>query len=233
MNRFEIAILRILVKRQDSLRVSSVIEGFPDYYLDHVLLAMSNLNYRSYIFFSTYDSVVHISLNADKRREVLEIVDPFSDPQHIVKNEQVDPVAFWHQSADNNVKNKKGKRFFTTAIRSPLTIRAAAVVSFFILGSMSIVGVLPAGDNFTNLNFNHGINPIKQIPMVFERASHQYELSKYQWYSSDDVATNHTLFAGHNHPGMTPSSHQSLIPNHLQRISYYCNKYRIQSDLND
>jgi hypothetical protein len=225
VNRFELAILRILVKRQDSLRVSSVIEGFPDYYLDHVLLAMSNLNYRSYIFFSTYDSVVHISLNADKRREVLEIVDPFSDPQNSAKSEQVDPVAFHHQNADTNAKNKKGKRFFT-AIKSPLTIQSAAVVCFFILGSMSLVGVLPAGDNFTNLNFNHGI-PIKQIPMVFERASHQHELSKYQWYSSDDLATNHTLFAGHNHPGMNPSSHQSLIADHLQRISYYCNKYRI------
>ena len=98
-----------------------MIEGFPDYYLDHVLLAMSNLNYRSYIFFSTYDSVVHISLNADKRREVLEIVDPFSDPQHIVKNEQVDPVAFRHQSADNNVKNKRGKRFFISLFEKELT----------------------------------------------------------------------------------------------------------------
>jgi hypothetical protein len=225
VNRFELAILRILIKRRDSLRISSLIEGFPDYYLDHVLLAMSNLNYRSYVLFSTYDSEVHISLNANKRREVLEIVDPFSDPQRSVKSEQVEPVAFYHQNADNNGKNKKSKRFFTTAIKSPLTIKTAAVVSFFILGFMSIVAVLPAGDNFTNLNFNHGINPSK--------SSYQYELTKYQWYSSDDGATNYTMFAGHKHPGANPSSHQSLSSDHLQRISYYCNKYGIHSDLND
>jgi len=230
VNRFELAIVRVLVKRQDSLRVSSLIEGFPDYYLDHILLAMSNLNYKGYIFFSTYDSVVHISLKADKRREVLEIVDPFSDSHSIVKSEHVDPVAFYHHNADNNAKNKNGKRFFSTAISSLLTIKTAAVGSFFVLGLMSIVGVLPAGDNFTNLNFNHGTSPIKQIPTALEPASHQYELSKYQRHSNDDEATNHTLFAEHTHPGMNSSSHQSLIPNHLQRISYYCNKYRIQSD---
>lgn len=227
MNRFELAILRILVKRRDSLRISSLIEGFPDYYLDHVLLAMSNLNYRSYVLFSTYDSEVHISLNADKKREILEIVDPFLDPQRSVKSEQVDPVSFYHQNADNNGENKKSKRFFTTAIKSPLTIKTAAVVSFFILGFMSIVAVLPAGDNFTNLNFDHGINPSKP--------SYKYELTKYQWYSSDPGATNYTLFTGHNHPaGMNTSSHQALSSSdHLQRISYYCNKYGIHSDLSD
>lgn len=68
---------------------------------------MSNLNYRSYVLVSTYDSKVHMSLNTDKRREVLDIVDPFSDPQHSVKSEQVDPVASYNQNVGNNEKNKK------------------------------------------------------------------------------------------------------------------------------
>lgn len=122
---------------------------------------------KAIFFFYLWLSGTYI-LKAGKRREVLEIVDPFSDSHSIVKSEHVDPVAFYHHNVDNNAKNKNGKRFFSTAIRWPLTIKTAAVGSFFVLGLMSIVGVLPAGDNFTNLNFNHGTSPIKQIPMALE-----------------------------------------------------------------
>ena len=51
-NRFEMSIVGILAKKRDAVRISSLVEGFPDYYLEQVLLAISNLNYRGYILFS-------------------------------------------------------------------------------------------------------------------------------------------------------------------------------------
>ncbi|HET7147231.1 MAG TPA: hypothetical protein VFI73_01920 [Candidatus Nitrosopolaris sp.] len=57
-------------------------------------------------------------------------------------------------------------------VSSPLTIKTAVVISFFILGLIGIVEVLPAGDIFTNLNFNHGITP--------SMSDNQYEPTKFQ-----------------------------------------------------
>ena len=82
MNRFEISILRILAKKQNAIRISSLIEGFPDYYIDSVLQAMSNLNYQGYISFfnDNNSSEVRVLLNKDKRKEVLNIIDPLPNP---------------------------------------------------------------------------------------------------------------------------------------------------------
>ena len=82
MNRFEISILRILAKKQNAIRISSLIEGFPDYYIDSVLQAISNLNYQGYISFfnDNNSSEVRVLLNKDKRKEVLKIIDPLPNP---------------------------------------------------------------------------------------------------------------------------------------------------------
>ena len=76
-NRFEMSIVGILAKKCDAVRISSLVEGFPDYYLEQVLLAISNLNYRGYILFSDLNTLhIRVYLNQEKREEVLKIIDP-------------------------------------------------------------------------------------------------------------------------------------------------------------
>jgi hypothetical protein len=67
-NRFEISIVRILAKKREAMRISSLVEGFPDYYLEEVLEAISSLNYQGYILFSDLNTHhPRAYLNADKR----------------------------------------------------------------------------------------------------------------------------------------------------------------------
>jgi hypothetical protein len=76
-NRFEMSIVCILAKKRDAVRISSLVEGFPDYYLEQVLLAISSLNYRGYILFSDLNTPhTRVYLNQEKREEVLKIIDP-------------------------------------------------------------------------------------------------------------------------------------------------------------
>ena len=75
MDIYEIAVLRILVKKHNPIKVSSLVNGFPDNSEDYVLRAVSNLHFLGYI--SVYDSLPqHISLTKDMRKEVLKIVNP-------------------------------------------------------------------------------------------------------------------------------------------------------------
>jgi len=88
LNTFEVSILRILAKKHNPMRISYLIDGFPDYYIDNVLLAISNLNYQDYISFSHHNnsSEVLVFLNKGKRKEVLKIIDPLPNPMFLAQS---------------------------------------------------------------------------------------------------------------------------------------------------
>lgn len=59
------------------MKVSNLVDGFPDDSEDYVLQAVSNLQFRGYV--SVYGSLhEYISLNKNLKKEVLRIVDPCS-----------------------------------------------------------------------------------------------------------------------------------------------------------
>ncbi len=71
VNIYEIAVLRILVKKHHLMKVSNLVNGFPDNSGDNVLQAISKLHFLGYI--SVYDTPVqYISLSKDTRKEVPE-----------------------------------------------------------------------------------------------------------------------------------------------------------------
>ena len=75
MDRYEIAVLRILVKSHHPMTVSNLVDGFPDYSENNVLQAVSKLHLLGYV--SVHDSLPeYISLNKNTKKEVLRIVDP-------------------------------------------------------------------------------------------------------------------------------------------------------------
>ena len=75
MNQYEIAILRILLKSASMLKVSQIVNGFPDDLQEEARLAISNLvglGYLSTVEISSGE--ICASLKKEKRREVLDII---------------------------------------------------------------------------------------------------------------------------------------------------------------
>ncbi|MDQ3835701.1 MAG: hypothetical protein M3270_02030 [Thermoproteota archaeon] len=76
MNAFEVAILRVLIKRQQPVKLSALVSGFPDDCEDGVLSAVSNLKLHGYIILNDYQPNGDVLINRERRREILRIVDP-------------------------------------------------------------------------------------------------------------------------------------------------------------
>jgi hypothetical protein len=169
-NRFEMSIVRILVKKRDAVRISSLIEGFPDYYSEQVLLAISSLNYRGYILFSDLNTPhIRVYLNLDKREEVLEIIDP---------------LPTLTPAKDINSHNNVVERAV-----NPIIIRSIAVFSLIVFGFLSTLGIAEfSGENqATNVPYNDRY--LLKNHNDFEKPV------KYQWYSDKeyDRGTNSSL----------------------------------------
>ncbi len=76
MDTFEVAVLRILIKRQQQpLKLSVLVSGFPDDCEDSVLSAISSLRLQGYITLDDYQPNGYLSINKDRRKEILQIVD--------------------------------------------------------------------------------------------------------------------------------------------------------------
>src|SRR5215207_2216128 len=133
-NRFEMSIVRILAKKRDAVRISSLIEGFPDYYSEQVLLAISSLNYRGYILFSDINTpYIRVYLNEEKREEVLKIIDP-------LPNLTLAKDIHSHNSNTERVVN-------------PVIIRSIAVFSLIVFGFISTLGIAEfSGEDFSGEN---------------------------------------------------------------------------------
>src|SRR5919199_2614846 len=75
VNAFEVAILRVLIKRQQPLKLSALVNGFPDDSEDNVFSAISSLKLHGYIILNDYQPHGYVSINRDRRKEILQIVD--------------------------------------------------------------------------------------------------------------------------------------------------------------
>src|SRR5919109_2287436 len=124
MNPYEIAILRILVKRQAPIKVSDLISGFPDDSGGRVLHAISNLHSSGYVLVhgAPFDS--YLLLTKDKRKEAIKIISP-----NISNDNQVRGSSYSEQVAVT--PSVKDKTFVLLAIGiaalSIMTISALAI----------------------------------------------------------------------------------------------------------
>jgi hypothetical protein len=125
VNTFEVAVLRILIKRQQQpLKLSVLVSGFPDDCEDSVLSAISSLRLQGYIMLDDYQPNGYVSINRERRKEILQIVD--SD---INSNNPIGP----HIKEDHTGPHIKEKRSFGQ-------IRAVAISSLLILGLVIALG---------------------------------------------------------------------------------------------
>jgi len=131
MNDFEVAILRVLIKRQQPVKLSILVGGFPDDCEDGVLSAVSNLRLRGYIILNDYQPNGYVSINRDQRKEILQIVDPDQISSDKLESSNANKN-YYHTS----VPTDKKKRFdqVITRFATSQTARTVVVSSLIIVG---------------------------------------------------------------------------------------------------
>ena len=133
MNTFEVAVLRVLIKRQQPLKLSTLVSGFPDDSEDNVLSAVSNLKFQGYLVLDDYQPNGYVSINRERRKEILQIVDSdirlhkFQSP-HVKEKDGVP------------IPGKKSPLQVTARHLNTRGIRAVAVSSLLIVGLVSAIG---------------------------------------------------------------------------------------------
>jgi hypothetical protein len=144
---YEIAVLRILVKKHNPIKVSNLVNGFPDNSEYYVLRAVSNLHFLGYI--SVYDFLPqHISLIKDMRKEVLKIVNPKLNENSQAKQYHSNKTVVNSNGVTNpdEIKNNK-----TTNSRPVVVTRSIALAVILIgsvlAGGASILGYVPMANN--------------------------------------------------------------------------------------
>ena len=133
MNTFEVAVLRVLIKRQQPLKLSTLVSGFPDDSEDNVLSAVSSLKLQGYLVLDDYQPNGYLSINRERRKEILQIVD--SDI-HLHKFESP-PV---EEKDGIPIPGKKSPLQVTAGHLNTPGIRTIAVSSLLIVGLVSAIG---------------------------------------------------------------------------------------------
>ncbi|MGH9975815.1 MAG: hypothetical protein ACRD8Z_08280, partial [Nitrososphaeraceae archaeon] len=75
MKSEEIAVLRILYKHKGLLKLSKLIDGFPDESRSRVVEAVTSLQLQSFLSITDCSSVLHISINRQARTTVFELLE--------------------------------------------------------------------------------------------------------------------------------------------------------------
>jgi hypothetical protein len=156
VNIFEVAVLRILIKRQQPMKLSTLVSGFPDDCEDGVLSAVSGLKLQGYVLLDDYQPNGYVSINRERRKEVLQIVD--SD----IYSHQLE-APHTEEKSSLSVKEKKG--FAQAAARYPISqgIRAVAISALLVFGLISALGIsMPATSPDTEFVAYHQYAPYKK-----------------------------------------------------------------------
>jgi hypothetical protein len=140
VNTFEVAVLRILIKRQQPLKLSTLVSGFPDDCEDNVLSAVSSLKLHGFVALDDYQPNGDVSINRERRKEILQIVDSDIYSHDIVQAPHTNENS-------NNDSNSIRESFLhiITRHQNSQVIRAMAISSLLIVGIISAIGIsMPA-----------------------------------------------------------------------------------------
>ena len=129
------------------MKVSNLVNGFPDNSGDNVLQAISKLHFLGYI--SVYDTPVqYISLSKDTRKEVLKIVNPDLNEesrtkQYFFSQHVVDPLV--SKNVDEPKNNKRIN--LRPLVQTGTIVLAAIVIGSVIATGASLLQYLPVANN--------------------------------------------------------------------------------------
>jgi hypothetical protein len=134
MNTYEVAVLRILIKRQQPLKLSSLISGFPDDSEDSVLSAVSSLRLDGYIALNDYQPNGYVSVNRERRKEILQIVSPD------IKSDELEDLRTKKNPHNSVSFEKRPFGHIITTYPISQTIKTIAISSILIFGFVFALG---------------------------------------------------------------------------------------------
>ncbi|MFL6511895.1 MAG: hypothetical protein ACJ70X_03020 [Nitrososphaera sp.] len=174
MNAFELAILRVLIKRQQPVKLSTLVSGFPDDCEDGVLSAVSSLRLHGYINLNDYQLNGHVAINRERRKEILRIVDP------TITSDELEVLETNKNNYNGAPLNKKS---FGHIISNYATSQKARTIA---ISSLVIVGIIFAlGSNMPSTSPDTG-------PMIY------YQHTPYKKWAGNAYGANEHE-GGNNH----------------------------------
>ena len=132
MNTFEVAVLRVLIKRQQPLKLSALISGFPDDAEDNVLSAVSSLKLCGYLVLDDYQPNGYVSVNRERRKEILHIV---SSDIHSDRSEGP------YTKEEDSIPGEKSPPQIISRHKISPGNKAIAISSLLIVGLVSTIGI--------------------------------------------------------------------------------------------
>jgi hypothetical protein len=150
MKSEEIAVLRILFKHKGLLKLSKLIDGFPDESKSRVIEAVSSLQLQSFLSITDCSSVLHISINRQARRTILELLEGDSErssgaevpKNHIHLNRQFQlkhASSGFDTSYKSDLRTINVKNLWSRLPQRALKLSTVLVCSFVVLGTFAIL----------------------------------------------------------------------------------------------
>jgi hypothetical protein len=135
VNTFEVAVLRILIKRQQPLKLSTLVSGFPDDCEDNVLSAVSSLKLHGYLVLDDYQPNGYVSINRERRKQILQIIDA-----DISLHKSETPF-LKDKNTTIPIQGERSPHQITARYEISPGIRAIAISSLLIVGLVSAIGI--------------------------------------------------------------------------------------------
>lgn len=151
MKSEEIAVLRILYKHNGLLKLSKLIDGFPDESRSRVIEAVTNLQLQSFLSITDCSSGLHISINRQARRTVLELLEGDSERSSSTTRVLKNHIHLNHQfqlkhsstgldtSCKSDLKTLNVKNLWSRLPQRAHKLTTVLVCSFVILGTFAIL----------------------------------------------------------------------------------------------
>ena len=156
MNSYELAILRILVKRHIPIKIPDLISGFPDNSEYSILEAIHRLHSLGYVSIDDRTHFQHtLLLTKEKRKEALEIVS-----SNTGNGTQTRDNFYKKQIINPSIKNNSGTS--KTLLLAMMGTTAFSIV----LSGLVIILVNSQPSSFANLNPSHYISADQSPPLL-------------------------------------------------------------------
>jgi hypothetical protein len=156
MNSYELAILRILVKRHTPIKIPDLISGFPDNSEFSVLDAIYRLHSLGYVSINDRTHYQrYLLLTKEKKKEAVEIVS-----SNIGNGTQTRDKFYEKQIINPSIKNKSGTA--KTLLLAMMGITAFSIL----LSGLAIVLVNSQPLSSANLNPSHDISMDRSSPLL-------------------------------------------------------------------
>jgi hypothetical protein len=205
MDLYKTAILRILFKRQqNSIKLSDLVDGFPDEGKKRVLSSILDLQLLGYI--TIYDSQSndkHILLNKFMKKDVLHLI----DPDLIISNQAIS-----ENGNDNKIQLRKNKvehlrpqkRYAGLMVtKTKMVVGAIFILSGIVLGLvMATYNQVAQTDPFQNYSLHVIQKNVQNIPAYYLTNNISPDLI----LVSGQVADPDILTVTHIHPILYPIS---------------------------